>query len=160
MLGQIWSSLSSLGAGLIFFAVAAGAEWWIAAPLAIAATAEIVFGLGVLRAGRILAPRLTIAGGGVATLLALALLFTGRIGFVPAIAVIGFHWGTALCAAILLRRSRAGGSSDAVARARPGAFAGAMTVTALVVAAVTTPALANTGPGEFALPHGEMHQHH
>ncbi|GAA2180082.1 hypothetical protein GCM10009847_16610 [Leucobacter tardus] len=159
MFGQIWSALASLGSGLIFFAVAAGGEWWLAAPLIVLALLEIGYGLAVLRAGRVVAPRAAITGSVVAMLVAFALLFTSTIGFVPAIAVIGLHWVIAVIAALVIRRRH---SDDAAAsRApRPGAFALSMTVAALVVSAVTTPALANTGPGEFAVPHGTLHQHH
>lgn len=159
MFGQIWSALASLGSGLIFFAVAAGSEWWLAAPLIAMALAETGYGLAVLRAGRVVAPRAAITGSVAAMLLACGLLFTSTIGFVPAIAVIGLHWIVAVLAALVLRSRRSEQRAPA-GHPRPGAFALSMTVAALVVSAVTTPALANTGPGEFAVPHGTLHQHH
>lgn len=43
---------------------------------------------------------------------------------------------------------------------RPAAFVLILTAQAMLVAAITTPALAHTSPGESALPHGTLHGPH
>ncbi|UOQ61172.1 hypothetical protein MUN76_04160 [Leucobacter rhizosphaerae] len=160
----IWSALAAIGSTLILCAIAAESGWLLAGTLLAAAAAELVWGLGVLRAGRMLAPRLAIAVSVVVMAAATALVFARQIGWVPFAVLVVLHWSVALLAAVRLRRLRAASAysagSGAPASPRPGATVIAVTAAAMVVAALTTPALANTSAGEHAVPHGTSHHAH
>lgn len=149
MNGTLWSSLAGVGIALILCATAAGSGIAVAIPLLVLAAAHLGWAVISLRLGRIATPRIACSVAAVEVLLAGGMLITGLIGFVPFLALAGLSWSVAAVAAIALRRGR-----------RPGAFVLVLVAEALVVAAVTTPALALSTPGEFALPHGESHQGH
>ncbi|MBK0419588.1 hypothetical protein JD276_11130 [Leucobacter sp. CSA1] len=156
MIGQLWSALAAIGSGLILMAVAAGADPRVAIPLIIAAAAELAWGVLTMRAGRVIAPRTALIACGIVLAAATALLFTRTIGLVPFVALLTLHWITAVFAALRLRR----GSRRSSPAPRSGAFVLTLTVQAMLVAAITTPALAQTEPGASAVPHGTLHDGH
>jgi len=168
-----WCGFAALGSGLILCALAAGAEPPVAVPLVAVAVVELLWGGLALRAGRLPAPRAMIVVGACVVAVALVLLFTGLVGIVPVLALLALHWSAAVLAVLALRRGGkrrrdAGevpegderGSVERPARrrtSRPAALVLILTAQAMLVAAITTPALAHTAPGESALPHGSMH---
>ncbi|PRI11845.1 hypothetical protein [Leucobacter massiliensis] len=173
-----WCGLAAFGAGLILCAVAAGSPALVAAVLLALAVAEFGWAVLALRWDRIPAPRAAIAVAVLVVASVTLLLFTGTVGIVPLLALLLLHWTVAVLAAFELRRSGRAVPSSAPGRAgaageqrtapderpaarwpRAGTLAVILTVQAMLVAAVTTPALANTAPGEFALPHGISHEH-
>lgn len=157
MIGQLWSALAAIGSGLVLTAVAAGADPWVAAPLLTATALEVVWGVLVMRAGRILAPGTAIGVCAVLGLAAILMLFTRTIGLAPCLALVGLHWITAVFAAVSLRGERREQRLDP----RPRAFLLTLTAQAMIVAAIITPALAETEPGASAVPHGtSTHSHH
>lgn len=161
MSGTLWSSLAGFGIALILCATAAGSGIAIAVPLLLLAAAHLAWAVAALRLGRIAMPRVVCALAASEVLLAGGMLITGVIGFVPFLALAGLSWSVSAVAAIALRSARRGAPALPVSRVRrPGVFVLVLVAEALVVSAVTTPALALSTPGEFALPHGESHQGH
>lgn len=171
MFGQLWSALAALGSGLILLAVAAGADPWLAIPLVAVAAAEIVWGILTMRAGRIIAPRTTAILCTAMIVVAAALLFTRSIGLLPFLALVSLHWVTAVFAALRLslarrhdpaaRPSAAGATAPSTTAPGAAKFLIVLTAQAMLVAAITTPALADTEPGAAAVPHGtSTHGHH
>ena len=161
MNGTLWSSLAGVGIALILCATAAGSGIAVAIPLLVLAAAHLGWAVISLRLGRIATPRIACSVAAVEVLLAGGMLITGLIGFVPFLALAGLSWSVAAVAAIARRRGRREAPAAPLSRGRrPGAFVLVLVAEALVVAAVTTPALALSTPGEFALPHGESHQGH
>ncbi|UOR00380.1 hypothetical protein MUN77_09360 [Leucobacter allii] len=183
-----WCGLAALGSGLILCAVAAGASPFAAVPLLAFAAAELLWGIAALRMGRAPAPRtaLVVAAGAVALLT--ALLFAGDAAALPLLALAAMQWSAALLVARDLRRARdlRSGAADTpvagdgavpaadprVGSARepaggprrepvrgPGRVVLVLAVQGMLIAAITTPALAHTAPGASALPHGVSHAH-
>lgn len=155
MIRSLWPALAALGAGLIFFALAAGAPRFVAAPLVLLALLHVGLGLAVLRAGRPVLRKTTLACCAVATAVNASLFLSGSTGVVPFVALLALHWGIALAVALDLR-----GRRRTPAERRPASLMIALVSGAMIVAAITTPALAFTEPGTAAVPHGEHHQHH
>lgn len=161
MLTTVWSALAALGAALIACAVAAESEWWAAIPLVAMAIAEIVWGLAVLRAGRLLACRSTLLIAVVVMLAATLMLLVRMIGLMPFVALVALHWSVAILAAVRMRQARGARSTQhRDAPQAPLRYVLAMTASAMIVAAITTPALAHTAAGELARPHGVGHHVH
>lgn len=176
MAASSWCGFAVLGSGLILCAVAAGADPPIAVPLVAVALAEFVWGGIALRSGRVPAPRaVPVAGAGV-VVAATALLFAGVVGAIPVLALLALHWSLAVLAVRAIRRGREDrvGRHDEARRGaaaphrsrvrawadRPTSLVLILAAQAMLVAAITTPALAHTAPGESALPHGSMHGTH
>ncbi|WP_336652041.1 MULTISPECIES: hypothetical protein [unclassified Leucobacter] len=167
MIGQLWSALAALGSGLILLAVAAGASPWLALPLITVAAGEIIWAVVTMRAGRIIAPRTTAIFCTAMIGVAATLLFTRSIGILPFLALVSLHWVTAVCAALQLRLARRRDPPSTPAQAADASAPGAakflivLTAQAMLVAAITTPALADTEAGAAAVPHGtSIHGHH
>ena len=150
-----WCGFAALGSGLILCAVAAGADPPIAAPLVAVAAVELVWGAAALRSGRVPTPRMALVIGAVVVALAIALLFAGVVGVIPLLALLVLHWTAAVLTVLALRRGRAG--RVRLRRSRPASLVLILTAQAMLVAAITTPALAHTSPGESAVPHGTLH---
>jgi hypothetical protein len=155
MIRSLWPALATLGAGLIFFALAAGSPVIVAAPLVLLALLHVCLGLTVLRAGRPVLRKTTLACCGAATAINATLFLSGSAGIVPFVALLALHWGIALAVALDLR-----GRRRAPVDRRPASVMIVLVSGAMIVAAITTPALAFTEPGTAAVPHGEHQQHH
>ena len=160
MIGTLWSALAGFGAALILCATAAGSGIAIAIPLLLLAAVHLGWAVAALRLGRIAMPRTCCAVAAAEVLLAGGMLITRVAGFVPFLVLTGLCWSLAAVAAVRLRRLRAAPGESPRRAPRPGTFVLVLIAQSLVVAAVTTPALALSTPGEFALPHGEAHQGH
>lgn len=150
-----WPALALLGAGLILLAVAAGTDAVVAVLLSILAVTQLGFGGAALRLGRLPAPRTLLGLCATLTIANLALVFGGEIGLVPFVALLLFQWGVAIAAGLELRRPVAHDTKPV----GTGRLLGALASGAILVAAITTPALSLTEPGTVAVPHG-VHDHH
>jgi hypothetical protein len=179
---RMWPALFAWGAGLIHIAVAAGSPLGVLVPLTALGAAELVWGIAMLRLGRMPLVRWALAVGVVATLAGLVLALFDLMAWIPLVSSSVMLVAIAGAAAVTVRRSARGrdprgsdvpgsdvpGSdvrgSDAEASARPSVPAGRTLVGvlagALLVSALTTPALAQTKAGDYAVPHGEMTSHH
>lgn len=168
----MWPALFAWGAGLIHIAVAAGSPLGVLVPLTALGAAELVWGIAALRLGRMPLVRTTLAVGVLAILGGLVLALFDVMAWIPLVSSSIMLVAITGASAVTLRRAARGmdsrpadgGSSDAGASARPSAPAGrtliGVVAGALLVSALTTPALAQTHAGDYAIPHGEMTGHH
>ncbi|GAA2032496.1 hypothetical protein GCM10009819_15670 [Agromyces tropicus] len=164
---RTWPMLAALGGGLVLTALGAGAGGAPRVVLAGLGVAALGWGACALRAGRVLAPRATLAtavgllvlGGAAAAAGALAML-PGA----PVAAAAAFVAVVALSAATMLRADRRRREDPAPAasvgrnRSPGGETARSLTglaAGAILVSALATPALAATEAGRSAAPHGE-----
>ncbi|MEO5920386.1 MAG: hypothetical protein ABIQ01_04505 [Pseudolysinimonas sp.] len=155
-----WLGFVALGAGLLHLALVIGSPLLIAIPLIAIGAAEFAWGVFAFTAPALPLPRVA----GVAALvpilgwvLLLAIAGTGG-GAIGGIRVLPLLVASLLDLAIaigitwMLRRDPA----RPEAPLRPGRYLLALGAGALVVAALTTPALAATEAGDVALPHGTV----
>ncbi len=163
----MWPALFAWGAGLIHIAVAAGSPLGVLLPLTALGVAELVWGIVALRLGRMPLVRTTLAVGVIATLGGLVLALFDLMAWMPLVSSSIMLVAIAGAAAVTLRRAARGlgeGSTDAEASARSAVPAGraliGVVAGALLVSGLTTPALAQTNAGDYAVPHGEMTGHH
>jgi hypothetical protein len=174
---RTWPALFAWGAGLIHIAVAAGSPLGVLVPLTVLGVAELVWGIAMLRLGRMPLVRWALAVGVVATLAGLVLALFDLMAWIPLVSSSVMLVAIAGAAAVTVRRAARGRDprgtdvrgtdvrgSDAQASARSAVPAGRTLVGvlagALLVSALTTPALAQTKAGDYAVPHGEMTSHH
>ena len=158
------AAFAAVGAGLIHLALVVGSLPPFAVAFALVGAAELVWGVAAMAAPRLPLPRAAFAGALLPTLLWAAVLLaevalgTPAAGGAASLPLLPLAAASALglfCAAVLgvrLRRSAPPAPRPAPGAARylVGLFAGA-----LVVASITTPALAATEAGRYAHPHGE-----
>ena len=158
-----WTAFAAWGGGLIQLALGAGAITGVGGGpairvagifLTVIGVVAIGWGAATLARGRIVVPRLGIAGslaGILATAAAMSLDPT-RVSVFAVAAASALLVAVALrCAWALRRASRPTTTRDAARPRLIGLFVGA-----LLVAGVVTPALAATEAGQHAVPHGEM----
>jgi hypothetical protein len=158
-----WPAFAAWGGGLIQLALGAGAITGVGRDPAIRAAGiflivigavAIGWGAATLARGRIVVPRLSIAGSlaGILTTAATMALDPTRVSVFAVAAASALLVVVALgCALALRRASHPPRLPDA---ARPRLIG--LLVAALLVAGVVTPALAATNAGQHAVPHGEM----
>jgi len=161
---RTWLAFAAIGAGLIHVALVIGSPLALGLPLATLGLVE--FGWGVLTFARedVMLPRVAMVVSLTPVLLWGLLLAVAAVGempvlaaslpFIPFAIATVFNLFIAGVLALHLRRRTASherARPPGVARYLIGLVAGA-----LVVAALTTPALAATQAGEFAAPHGEF----
>jgi hypothetical protein len=168
----MWPALFAWGAGLIHIAVAAGSPIGVLLPLTALGAAELAWGIVALRLGRMPLVRTTLGVGVAATLGGLVLALFDLMAWIPLVSSSIMLVAVAGAAAATMRgaartgdgRGAAGRVADAEASARSSAPAGrtliGVVAGALLVSALTTPALAQTNAGDYAVPHGEMTGHH
>lgn len=163
----MWPALFAWGAGLIHIAVAAGSPLGVLLPLTALGVAELVWGIVALRLGRMPLVRTTLAVGVIATLGGLVLALFDLMAWMPLVSSSIMLVAIAGAAAVTLRRAArglGGERTDAEASARSAVPAGraliGVVAGALLVSGLTTPALAQTNAGDYAVPHGEMTGHH
>lgn len=163
----MWPALFAWGAGLIHIAVAAGSPLAVLVPLTALGVAELVWGIVMLRQGRIPLVRTTLAVAVLATLAGLVLALVDLMAWMPLVSSSIMLVAIAGVAAVTLRRGARGvaeRSTDAEASARSAVPAGraliGVVAGALLVSGLTTPALAQTNAGDYAVPHGEMTGQH
>ncbi|WP_419817864.1 hypothetical protein [Glaciibacter flavus] len=166
-----WPALAALGAGLVHLAVAASAPVVLTVVLVALGIAEIGWALTVLRAGRVMAVRSTLAVAASSSAVWVAIAFTlGATGIadpadsVPLLPLAAATLFTFYIAVEMARVTRSGKTATA-ATGTGGRLIVGLVIGAAIVAAVATPALAATDAGKLAHPHGEHgfvapgHQH-
>jgi len=178
---RTWLGFAALGAALIHLAVGATAPFPLSVLLVGFGIAELGWGIGTLKAGRVLVPRVVVGASlipvfswGVTATLGSGLGVTNaQIGlplFPMAVSAL-FNIFLAATVAIQLRRASSGSLTpvgDAVsgsgissattssATSSPGGwrFLTGLVVGGFLLSALTTPALAATEVGSHAVPHG------
>lgn len=173
-LTRIWLAFSALGAGLIHLAVGAGAPLPLALPLAGLGVAEFGWGVVVLMRGAVpwrrrvhllaLVPVL-VWGAALATATVVDMSeLVSRLPFLPLAVASTFNVFIAVTAAVAARRRAAGRPTPVTAapeapQPQGWRFVGGLIAAALLVAGLTTPALASTEAGTHAVPHGTHSPH-
>ena len=155
-----WPAMAALGAGLVHLAVAASAPAVLMAVLAVLGIAEIGWSLTVLRAGRVMAVRSTLAIAASSSAVWVALAFTLQalgvgnpatsLPLLPLLAATLFTFYVAVEMARTVRSGRSatvGSGTRLVVGFMVGAF---------LVAGIASPALAATEAGKHAHPMGDM----
>ncbi len=166
---RIWTAIAALGAGLVHLALAVGAPPALAVPTALLGTAGIGWGALTFARGGPPAPRVALfvatapVLGGVALSLAPAPVASAAVsslsadgGLTFAIAV-GLDAAVAVLLALGVRTSRTGRRDAEPAepcQVRPVRLLLGVGAGTLLVAALTTPALAASAAGAGAMPHG------
>jgi hypothetical protein len=152
---RAWLGFFALGAGLIHLALVIGSPLAIGIPLLLVGIAEFAWGVFTFTAGAVPFARAARIAAVVPILGWVALLVSVGAEAVPGIRVLPMlvasllDLAVAVAITVVLRRA------DAEARPiRPGPYLLSLGAGALVVAALTTPALAATEAGDFAQPHG------
>ena len=168
-ISRLWLCCAAIGAGTIHLAVGASAPVLLMITLVGLGAAELGWGAAMLIRGRALAPGAALFGalipvfvwGAVATLgsgLGVPAAATG-LPIQPMATATLFDLFLAGFLAITLRRAAGttsiASSTEPVPNSAGGwRFLGALTLAALVVSGLTTPALAATDAGAHAVPHG------
>ena len=162
---RIWIGFVALGAGLIHLAMISGSSPALIAPLALIGAAEFAWGTFAFARTELPVPRVALAVA-LVPLVGWALLFLASAS--PSLAPIVdsvrplplaiatlFDLVIAVVIAVRMRRARDGHTPRSTnVEARPGRFLVAVFAGALVVAALTTPALAATEAGRSGQEHG------
>jgi hypothetical protein len=180
-----WPAIAAWGGGLIQLALGAGAVTAVEGGLAIRmagfvlivmGAAAIGWGAATLARGRIVVPRLVVAGSlaGILWAVVTMTLDPQRTSVFAVVAASALFVAVALGSALALRRAArpararstvptpsplaADTSSGASDRMGPAGGRGVvgLVVSAVLVAGLVTPALAATEAGQHAVPHGEM----
>ena len=153
-----WLGFIALGAGLVHLALVIGSPLVIGIPLVIIGAAEFGWGVFAFTLPALPLPRVARVAALVPILgwvVALVLAGAGAIGgirVVPMLLASLLDLAIAIGITWMLRRDPA----KTEVPLRPGRYLLAMGAGALVVAALTTPALAATEAGDAALPHGGL----
>ncbi len=153
---RAWLGFLALGAGLIHLALVIGSPLPVAVPLLILGVAEFGWGVFAFTAPRIPVPRTARIAALVPILgWVVVILLGGGTGLglrtLPMLVASLFDLAVAIGITAVLRRP--------AREPRPigaGRYLVSLGIGALVVAALTTPALAATEAGEYAVPHGEL----
>lgn len=142
-----WAGIASLGAGLVSLALArehAGTSWGSFTVLLVAATYQLGWALAVLARNDLALRRTTVVVNG--ALVAAWVAQPSGGAFAPLLPLLV----VALVIAVTTGRTSA-------VRRSAGGHVAALAAGALLVASITTPALAATDAGEHARPHGGSH---
>lgn len=151
-----WLGFFALGAGLVHLALVIGSPLAVGIPLVIVGAAEFAWGVFAFTRPTLPLPRLARVAALIPILGWVAVLVLGGIGTIGGLRVLPMLVASLLDLAIaigitwILRRDPA----QAPALLRPGRYLLSLGAGALVVAALTTPALAATEAGDAAIPHG------
>ena len=159
-----WPAVAAWGGGLIQLALGAGAITGVGEDpairvagvvLTVIGAAALGWGAAALARGRIVVPRLGVAGSlaGVLAAAATMALDPARVSVFAVAAGSALLVAVALGCALALRRAARSAREKAVDAARPGYLG--LIVGAVLVAGIVTPALAATEAGQHAVPHGE-----
>ena len=156
---RAWLGFFALGAGLIHLALVIGSPLAVGIPLVLVGIAEFAWGVFAFTAAAVPFPRTArIAAvipilGWVLLLVAIGPESVPGIRVLPMLAASVLDLAVAITITVLLRR--AAGESPPM---RSGRYLIGLGAGALVVAALTTPALAATEAGDAAQPHGTQDQ--
>lgn len=160
---RTWLGFAAIGAGMIHLALVISSPPAIAGGLLVIGLGELGWGVLALAREGVSAPRVILAGAMLPMLLWALLVVVGAIfelkeltaslGFIPLGLATVLELFIAVCIAVLLRR---GTDLSRPARApSAGRYLLGLTAGGLIVAGLTTPALAATEAGAYAQPHGE-----
>lgn len=156
-------ALASLGVGLVHLAVGAGSPLFLAILLVGFGIAELGWGVALLVRGRVVLPRTAlplalapVALWGLDITASVALGGSGMAASLPfgpmaAASALSLFLGAGLA----LARRRSLEPRPTASGSRPGRYLLGMTLGAMLVAGLVTPALAGTHAGTAAVPHGE-----
>lgn len=169
-----WLAFAAIGTALIHFALVVSSPVPVAIVLAVIALAELAWGVAMMASGRLLVPRLALAGAVLPLILWSAVLLVAvesnvteisSLRFLPLALAAVLEIFVAGTIALHIRRGFvADGAENAddatkaadAAKAPPaGRYLLGLLVGSIAVAALTTPALAATQAGDVAVPHGE-----
>lgn len=153
---RAWLGFIALGAGLIHLALVIGSPLAVAIPLLIVGVAEFGWGVFAFTAPRLPFPRAARIAALVPILgWVVVILLGGGTGLglrtLPMLVASLFDLAVAIGITVVLRRAVREPRAIGATRYLISMGAGA-----LIVAALTTPALAATEAGEYAVPHGEL----
>lgn len=152
---RAWLGFFALGAGLIHLALVIGSPLPVGIPLLLVGVVEFGWGVLTFTSTAIPLARAAQVGAVVPILGWAALLVVAGPDAVPGVRVLPMLVASLLDLAVaiaitaVLRRP-----ADAARPIRPGRYLLGLSAGALVVAALTTPALAATEAGDAAVPHG------
>lgn len=154
---RAWLGFFALGAGLIHLALVIGSPLVIGVPLLLVGIAEFAWGVFAFTAPTVPFPRAARIGA-VAPLLGWALLLVlGSSIVMPGVRILPMLVASVLDLAVAITITAVLRTSDREPRAlRPGSYVLGLGLGALVVAALTAPALAATEAGELAQPPFEL----
>ena len=168
-----WLAFAAIGTALIHLALVVSSPLAVGIVLAIIGLAELVWGVAMMASGRLLLPRVALAGAVVPIILWSAVLLVAvesdatvvsSLRFLPLSLAAVLEIFVAGAIAIHIRRSFVADSSRDASDARPadvatnppaGRYLLGLLVGSIAVASLTTPALAATQAGDYAVPHGE-----
>ncbi|MET0932754.1 MAG: hypothetical protein ABWX56_03510 [Mycetocola sp.] len=155
-------ALASLGVGLVHLAVGAGSPLFLAILLVGFGIAELGWGVALLARGRLVLPRAAlplalapVALWGLDITASVALGTSGVAAALPFGPMAAASALSLFLGAVLTFARRRSLSPRPAASARPGRYLLGMTLGAMLVAGLVTPALAGTNAGTAAVPHGE-----
>ena len=162
---RIWLAFAAIGAALIHFAIGAGAPLPLAITLAGFGAAELGWGVATLIRGSLLAPKVTLfaalipifAWGATATLgsgFGLHGEATGLPFFPMAVASLFNIFLAGTLAVIQRHATNRSETTDAAGTTQGWRFLTALIVGGALFSGLTTPALAATDAGKYAVPHG------
>jgi hypothetical protein len=163
-----WLAFAAIGTALIHLALVVSSPLAVGVVLAIIGLAELVWGVAMMASGRLLLPRVALAGAVIPIILWSAVLLVAvesdatvvsSLRFLPLSLAAVLEIFVAGAIAIHIRRSFVADAStkstDAAANPPAGRYLLGLLVGSIAVASLTTPALAATQAGDYAVPHGE-----
>lgn len=158
-----WIAFAAIGTGLIHLALVVGAPLPFGVAFAVCGATELGWGVLAMARTRLPVPRAALVGALLPLLLWIAVLLAAITLDSPAVAAplhflpMGVATILELFAALTLvvSRRRERSHPNAPASTNAAKYLIGLMIGSLVVAALTTPALAATEAGRFAKPHGE-----
>lgn len=171
---RTWLAMAAIGAGLIHMALGAGAPLPLAILLIAIALAELGWGIAAVVRNRVPFATVALIGSlvpivGWALLIAVASVAEAPALLTPlpflamgAATLMGLFVAGALAVDFRRRKARIAvtdGADAGTGAPSTGRYLTGVLVGALLVSGLTTPALANTAAGEYAVPHG-VHSGH
>lgn len=160
---RIWTGCLALGAGLIHLALVTGAPWPLATGAVAVGLVEVLWGVATFARSAPPAPRAMLIAALLPGIAWLALLVTGdrHLPAYPLATATALELALAVVLAVRMRR---GPRPDAVSDGRPVRLLLGVAAGAVLLALVTTPALAATDAGSLAPAHdhldfGPVHVH-
>jgi len=161
---RTWLAFAAIGAGLIHLALVISSPLPLSVLLGVLGAAELVWGVMAFLRDRVAAPRVVlwaalvpVVGWGLTVVAAIVLEDTALAAALPVLPLAVASIFELFIASVVSFDRRRTPQDLAVERPTPGAvrYLGAVTIGALAVSLLTTPALAATEAGRYAQPHGE-----
>jgi hypothetical protein len=157
---RTWPALCAWGAGLVHLASGAGSlPHPLGFVLVLLGSVEFLWGVAALRSSRAAPPAGVIGGALGAIALSAVAALTGAMAWLPLVAASVQLLIIAAIGATELRRRSSGDSPQEPRAQRTGRTIASFALCAALVSGLTTPALAATDAGDFAVPHGSHGSH-